>query len=68
MIALRAQLSAFADTQIITCPAEREFAMDENGKKFALTLVLWLVGLTCVCFLIVFVMLASSGYLSPDTH
>lgn len=41
--------------------------MDENGKKFALTLFLWLAGIAFL-FIISFVMLVSSCILvSPDT-
>ena len=35
--------------------------MDENGKKFALTLILWLMGIACVFIFIAFLMLVLSG-------
>ena len=41
--------------------------MDENGKKFLLTLIGTLAVLACVFLFIAFVMLISGGILGPDT-
>lgn len=38
--------------------------MDENGKKFALTLVLWLIGIACLFCLIIFFLVLAGGFFS----